>query len=850
MSLWSRLVNVIRGDRLIGEIDEELASHIAEAIAHGRDPEEARRSLGAPLRQREASLDIRRVVWLDDFRMDIRYAARTLRREPAFLAAAVLSLGLGIGVNTAIFSVIDAVLLRSLPVSHPEQLVLVRDSASGNLSYPDYLALRQGTRMLSDLIGASSLRKVPVGVGGGVEQGTAKMVSGNYFVGLGVPSAIGRVFTVSDEMAPVAVISRAYWRRRFDESPGAVGEPISINGLPFTIVGVAPATFTGESVGESPDVWTSMALETQERRDDRGFTWLYLMGRLQPGASSDQAQAELASLLVRSRPTAPPAETLSRLNVAPGARGLSTLRERVSKPLLLLMVLAVIVLLVACTNLAGLLLTRGAARRWEIAMRMAIGASRARVIRQLLTESLLLAVGGGAIGVALAMWGSAALLRLLPSADRSVSLSLGPDLRMLLFAGAVSIAAGGLFGLAPAWRAARSDALRWSPRVAGRERPWGLRGALIVLQVALSLVLLAGSIMFIRTLRNLATQDLGFRADHVLLVQLAWDRGYRPTLSTVIPRLLDRASSVPGVASVSVALGGTFDTMGGARVQVEGSPTRDRVSADWVGPDYFRTAGIALIAGRDFSATDGEHAPKVMIVNQRMARRYFDDGQALGRHVIFNKDAYEIVGIARDAKYGDLRESTPPLVYFSTLQTHSGINTLEVRTAGADPLVLGATIRSLIHDVDPHLSAGAVMTLNERIDRRLGAEHLVADLTGFFGLLTLAVLSIGIYGVLAYSVAQRTKEIGVRLALGARRSHIVWMVLRQIVGVVALGAIAGSVGVLAAGRLVKPLLFGVTPADPWTIGCASVLLLGIAVLAGGLPARAAARLDPATVLRE
>ncbi|HYT75054.1 MAG TPA: ABC transporter permease, partial [Vicinamibacterales bacterium] len=353
MSLWSRLANVARGDRLIREIDEELESHIAEAIARGRDPEEARRAFGIPLRQREASRDIRRIVWLDDFLMDIRYAVRTLRHEPAFLAAAVLSLGLGIGVNTAIFSVIDAVLLRSLPVSHPEQLALVRDSASENFSYPEYLALRQGTRTLSDLTAASSLMKVPVGVGGSVEQASAKMVSGNYFAGLGVPSAIGRVFTPADEMAPVAVISRTYWRRRFDESPGAVGQPISINGLPFTILGVTAASFSGESAGESPDVWTSMALQTQEKRDSRGFSWLYLMGRLNPGATIDQAQADLASLLVRSRPTSPPAETLSRLHVAPGARGLSKLRDRVSKPLLVLMVLAVIVLLVACTNLAG-----------------------------------------------------------------------------------------------------------------------------------------------------------------------------------------------------------------------------------------------------------------------------------------------------------------------------------------------------------------------------------------------------------------------------------------------------------------------------------------------------------------
>jgi predicted permease len=850
MSLWSRLANVVRGDRLIREIDEELESHLAEAIARGRDPGEARRAFGGLLRQREASRDIRRMVWLGDFLMDLRYGARTLRRQPGFLAAAVLSLGLGIGANAAIFSVIDAALLRSLPVSHPEQLVTVSDSATGgNFSYPDYLALRQGTGTLSDLIAASFTMQVPVGVGGEIDQAFAKAVSGNYFTGLGVGSVLGRVFAPTEEVEPVAVISHDYWRRRFDESATAVGQPVTVDGVLFTVVGVAPAGFSGEAPGESPDMWTSMALRTREMREGRGYSWLYLMGRLKPGESIGQAHADLASLLVQSRPTSPPAETTSRLSVSPGARGLSALRDRFSEPLQVVMALAAIVLLVACTNLAGLLLTRGSARRWEIAMRQAIGASRARVMRQLLTESLLLAAAGGALGIAVAVWGSAALMRL-PLGDRPVTLSVGLNLRMLAFTAAISIVAGILFGLAPAWRSARAGAIRGSSRVVGYERVFGLRGALIALQLALSLVLLAGSVMFVRTLRNLQTQDVGFRADHVLLVQIVSERGYRPPLSAFIPRLLERVSGVPGVASASVAVGGTLATIGGVRVQVEGSASRDRLSADWVGPDYFRTAGMTIIAGRDFALADNLRGQKVVIVNQTMARRYFGDGEALGRRVLFNKDQYLIVGIARDAKYADLRETTPPFVYFPTLQTQSGVGHLEIRTSDAAPLALAATIRPLIHDLDPHLSAGTAMTLSDRIDRRLGREHLVADLAGFFGAVTLALLSIGVYGTVAYAVGQRTHEIGVRLALGARRSSIVWMVLRRIVGMVAVGVVVGAAGVLVVGRLVKPLLFGLAPTDPWTIGSASVLLVGVAVLAGGLPARAAAQLDPASVLRE
>ena len=664
MSRWSRFINVFRGDRLIRDIDEELESHLAEAVAHGRDPEEARRAFGDLVRQREASRDVRLIGWLEDFVTDIRYGARTLRRQPGFLAAAVLSLGLGIGANTAIFSIIDAALLRSLPVSHPEQLVTVTDSTTGgNFSYPDYLALRQGTRTLSDPIAASFLVKVPVGVGGDIDQAFAKVVSGNYFTGLGVGSAVGRVFASSDELEPVAVIGHDYWRRRFNGSVTAVGQPITIDGVLFTVIGVAPAGFTGEAPGESPDVWTSVVLRTRDMREERGYSWLYLMGRLKPGGTIDQVHADLTSLLVQSRPTSPPAETSSRLSVAPGARGLSALRDRLSDPLWVLMVLAAIVLLVACTNLAGLLLSRGAARRWEIAMRMAIGATRARIIRQLLTESLLLAAAGGALGVALALWGQAALLGL-PLGDRTVALDVGLNLRMLAFTGTISIVAGILFGLAPAWQAARGGAVQGSSRVVGHSRVWGLRGALIVVQVALSLVLLAGSVMFVRTLRNLESQDLGFRADHVLLVPIVSERGYRPTLSTLVPRLLERVSAVPGVASASMALGGTLNNIGGARVQVEGSAAQDRMSADWVGPDYVRTAGMTLVAGRDFALSDNEQGQKVVIVNQTMARKYFGDRDALGRRVVFNKNEFVIVGVTKDAKYRDLRETTPPFMTF------------------------------------------------------------------------------------------------------------------------------------------------------------------------------------------
>jgi predicted permease len=428
-------------------------------------------------------------------------------------------------------------------------------------------------------------------------------------------------------------------------------------------------------------------------------------------------------------------------------------------------------------------------------------------------------------------------------------IDVGLNARMLVFTAAISIVAGIVFSLAPAWRTVQGGANHGS-RIVGRERSSLLRAVLIAAQVAFSLILLAGTVMFVRTLRNLETQDLGFRADHVLVVQLVAERGYHTTLSTFIPQLVQRVSEVAGVASVSTALGGTLDNIGGVRAQVEGAASGDRLSADWVGPDYLRTAGMTLIAGRDFSLADDERGQKVVIVNETLARRYFRSGEALGRHVTFNKDDYQIVGVAKDAKYVNLRETTPSFIYFSTLQTQSGVGHIEVRTSGGDPLALAPMIRSIIHDIDPHLRAGLMMTLSDRIDHKLGRERLVADLAGCFGMLTLALLSIGVYGTVAYTVGQRTKEIGVRLALGARRTAVVWMVLRQVVRVVALGVLVGAAGVSVVGRLVTPLLFGLAPTDPWTIGSAAALLVGIAVLAGGMPARAASRLDPATVLRE
>jgi len=848
MGFRSRLVNAVRGDRVIDEIDEELSAHLADAIEHGRDPDEARRALGPRLRHREASRDIRQLGWLADGLMDVRYALRGFRREPVFFAVAMLSLAIGIGANAAIFSVIDALLLCPLPVSDPGQLVIVSDSVSESFSYPDYVAIREGTRALSALIAASSTRMVALDAVGETGQAAAKIVSGNYFAALGVGSAVGRVFTPAEEMQPVAVISEGYWRRRFGASRDIVGRLVTVDHVTLSIVGVAPPGFFGESAGESPDLWATMALSPPER-EDRGFEWLYLIGRRRSGATIEQIHADLASLLVRQRTTAPAAETRARLHVGPGARGLAALKAgRLVSPLGIAMGFAILVLLIVCTNLAGLLLARGTARRWEIAMRMAIGASRARVLRQLLTESLLLAVGGGALGVAVAVWGQAALLRLAPS-SKPIVIAGTLNWRTIGFTAAISIVAVVLFGAAPTWRVTRTATLHGSPH---RVRGQGglMRRALIAMQVALSTVLLAGSLMFVATIRNLERQDVGFRVDHSLLIPIGAERGYRSDPATLVPALLERVSEVPGVSSATVALGGTLDAIGGVRLQVEGTSTNDRVAADWVGPGYLRTAGIALAAGRDFSGLDDERRPKVVIVNQAMARRYFGDALAIGRHVTFNREAYQIVGVARNAKYFSLGETTSAFIYFPTLQTRSGFRWLEVNTNVERPLDLAFTIAATVREMDPHLTAGAPTTVSDRIDRQVGAEHVVAEVSGLLGVVALVLLSIGIYGAVAYSVGQRTKEIAVRIALGARPGSIVWMVLRQVASVLVTGLAAGGLGVVFAGRLLKPLLFGVAAADPEPIAVASFLLVCVAAAAAGIPARTASHLAPAAALQE
>jgi predicted permease len=869
MGFWTDRIAAVR--RRFAHTDDESAREmqlhveleIEEQVAAGRTPEKARtaalREMGNITLARENVRSLSPWAWFDQVRQDIRYGLRTLGRSPAFALTALLTIALGVGANAAIFSIVDALLLRSLPVSHPEELVVIDDPENGNFSYPDFVALRNGNAMLTELMAASSQLRAPLSVDGDSEIAAARLVSGNYFVTLGVRPALGRLLAPADETAPVGIISYGFWTRRFAQSRDAIGKVLTLNGVPITIVGIAPKDFFGETPGESPDIWASMAVQRPAALNEGGFSWLSLMGRLKPGISAAQTQAQLSSVFAAAA-SEPGSRTGARIEVSPGARGVSRWRNRVGSPLQALMVLVGLVLLIACANLATLLLTRGTARQREIGMRLAIGASRPRVVRQLMTETLLLSLAGGALSVAFAVWGSGVMVRMASAVGTGADLRLaiGANARLLGFIALTSIGTGLVFGLLPSIREVRNAAGSMAGsdgRVVGAAREWAWRGTLIVIQVALALVLLAGSVMFLRTLRNLESQDLGFRVDGLLQVEINPERGYRPPVSS-IARLVERAAAIPGVQSATAVFGGTLANAGGVRgLEFEGFAPREdqdrRARADWVGPGYFRTAGIRLLAGRDFLPTDDGRAARVAIVNQAVARHYFgSDADALAKRFIFNGNNYEIVGVGENAKYADLREQTPRMIYFPLLQSSTGMNALEIRSARSDAAVLTAAIRAAVREIDPRLRVGQTLTLSERVDRTLGREHLMADLSGFFGTVTLLLVSIGIYGTLAYTAGRRRKEIGLRLALGARRGSVVWLVLRQIAIVMGVGVALGVVGALAVGRLVRSMLFGLQPTDPITFVSAAVMLIGVAVAAGLVPAWRASRLDPAVVLRE
>jgi putative ABC transport system permease protein len=822
-------------------------------------------------------------------RQDLRFAFRMLRKNPGFTAVAVLTLALGIGANTAIFTLMDAVLLRRLPVEQPEQLIELMTVYGGgaayldgksfnSFSYPALQHLRQHNRSLSGLIASSNGRFYCVVDGAPPERVAGQYVTGDFFSVLGVSSVAGRTITPDDDRFgapnPVAVISDGYWARRFGRSPAVLGKSILVEKVPLTIVGVIPEKFFGTQIGRRVDLWAPLSTEPLMRQPSwtasAGPKWLQLVGRLKPEVSLEQARADLetqfrlavveAELALNLTPEVRQGALNLKLKVEPAGNGLSDLRRQFSKPLAVLMIIVGLVLLIACANLANLLLARAAVRQREIAVRLALGAGRARLIRQLLTESLLLALIGAAAGLLLADAGTQYLLKLLASGRSPVLLDVQPDARLFVFTGSLSVLTVLLFGLAPALRASKTDLIpvlkeggRGAEAGGSRQR---LSRGLIVIQIALSLVLLVGAGLFLRTLRNLHSIDLGFERENVLLVKLDPSHsGYTPEkMRGLLMGVLERLQAIPGVRSASLSWNPPIAGGGSSRtVSVEGrapGPEADReIYVNWTAPRYFETLGVPLIAGRDFGPRDTQGAPRVVLINQTMARLFFGGANPVGQRIrVEDNDIREVVGVVGDSHYLEIREKIAPTLYLNTFQEQRPGSEFAIRTSG-DPIATIPAVRREIENQVAGVAIGSIRTLAGQADAWLLQERLVALLSSCFGGLALFIAAVGLYGVLSYSVARRTQEIGIRMALGAQRFDVMAMILKGILRLVCLGLVIGIPLSLILGRFVADLLYGITPADPLTIAVGALVLTIVALLAGYLPARRASQVDPMEALR-
>jgi len=921
-----------RDDRALAtELDEELAFHLdmrtEELVADGLSPREARRraedELGGLGRARRVLLASDRQIerrrqlaeWLREVGGDLRLAGRGLAKSPGFTLAVTLSLALGIGANTAVFSLLDALLLKRLPVAAPDRLVAVGDTGrvgslsegpvrSDLLSMPMYRVLRDGNTVFSGLFASGSPDRFRIG-GSSAEAGkpgektTGRLVSGNYFSVLGVTAALGRTFTAADEAggpgsAPYAVLSYDYWQRRFGGDPSVVGGTLDVNGHPLTIIGVTPRGFFGEVVAQATDLWIPLVMQPELGSGEQGrdyldrwdASWLLLMGRLAPGATLDQARASLNTLFTRtvatradgaispeSLPERP--ETL-RLAVTSGGAGFSYWRKRFSKSLVTLMAIAALVLLIACANVATLLLERAAGRRRELGVRLALGAGRSRLVRQLLVESLLLATLGGAVGALFAVWADRGLLAL-TGLSRSVAFDPRLDLRVLAFTAAVALATGALFGIFPALRASRTE-LAPALEAGGRATSgagaaggsgsrnarsagtgWTLGKILVVGQLAVSLLLVAGSGLFLRTLVNLDRLDLGYPRQGLLMVEVdPVSAGYTgERLDALVRELHERIAALPGVRGVTLSENGLFSgSESRTTIALPGRPPlapeeRD-VRSDRVGPKYFEVVGIPIVRGRGVERRDRAGAPRVAVINQAMARAYFPGENPVGRQIVSDDqpdDPFEIVGVSGDAHDHELEGAVAPRVYTAYLQSSDPLwsYSFEVRTG--DPEVLVEPVRQAVLGIDPRLVPLDVAPLEAHLDKSLRDERLIARLSTVFGVLALLLAAVGLYGVISYATSRRVGEIGVRMALGADGRTVLWMVLRETLLLALIGAALGVPAVVACAHLLSSHLYGLSGHDLPTLAGAAAILVVVALAAGALPAARATRIQPTEALR-
>ena len=870
------------------ELEEEVLSHLEmatrEHVERGDTASEAGRAARREFGNVELVKEVARDAWgwrrVEEFVEDVRYGLRTLSKKPGFTTVAVLTLALGIGANTAIFSFVNAVLLRELPVKDPQQLVFPRiiepRGSGGEFAYGEFEEIRDRSQSFSGVFAFDTTRFL-ASFNGQTDFVWGQCVSANFYSILSVNPIFGREFTQQEDQPgqpATVVISYDYWKRKFELDPSVVGKNVVLKKIPFRIVGVAPPSFHGIELGDSVDIWMPMAYWPQVRLSDH--LSVGIMGRLKPEIRSEQAAAELTvldrdyaarKLEARAIPWHERPLESRRIELVSGARGLFDLPDELPNELNILMVVVGLVLLIACANVANLLLARAVNRKREIALRLALGAGRMRLTRQLLTESLLLAVAGGGLGFLLAGWMTNLLLRFAITGIDPASLDLRADGRVMLFTAGLSILTGFVFGLAPAFGATRVDpglALKAAPGAEpGGETRAGLGKGLVVAQVALCAALLVAAGLMVRTLEKLNRVNPGFEQDRVLLVSLYPTLGgYEGTRElNLYSRLQEHIEAAPGVLSASFSRFGLLSGGGWGRKIANprgvGRPEESiRVHCNPVAPRFFATMGIPLVFGRDFDAGDGAGATKVAIISEALARAAFPNTRPIGEQIEFvgenGSEQAEVVGIVRDVRSFSMRgPDMSPGIYIPLRQAPAdllGQATMEIRTAG-DPAIAIDGVRRTSQAIGPNLPLTGMSTQAAQIEESMGGERSLTTLLSLFSMLAIALASIGLYGVIAYSVTRRTREIGIRVAMGARRPDVLRMVLGQGMRLTLVGIGVGLMGAAAASRMLSSKLFGVTPTDPVTFAAVALLLMGVALAACYVPARRAMRVDPVVALR-
>jgi predicted permease len=848
---------------------------------------------------------------MSSFVQELRVGLRQLAKYPALTGIAVLSLALGIGATTAVFSLVNDVLLRALPVAHPEDLVLLRNvqgpsgrisragennssidpttgrESSTSFSLLTFESFRAHHPGLSEVFAFAPFNQIQVLVDGQPEtEVLGQLVSGDYYTGLGVSPILGRTFTPADDQPsaePVGVISYRWWENRFGSDPSVIGKTVQVDRVPVTLVGVTSPGFGGMmQIGESADITLPLAHHARFQPDRSAsraqpwYWWIRIMGRVAPGATPAQVRARLEPILqdtaregwlagrsleIATGTQMPEPPTLA---ADPGGQGENDTRRAYGRSLRVLMGLVSLVLLAACANVANLLLARDAARRREMALRLALGGSRARVVRQLLAESLLLAIAGSTLGALFAHWGRGFLVALRQFSGAPVVLDRSLDPTVLGFTVAVALATSLLFGLAPALRTTRVDLsaeLQGGTRQIGPGSTSRLSQGLLVVQIALSLVLLVGTGLFVRTLRNLRDVDPGFNPHGLALFRIdAQAAGYTsPQFAALHARIQERLASLPGVSaatfsSVALLAGVRSNRTLSAAGYTPPAGAPMNFNTNGLAPNFLEAMGIPLLLGRSFTEHDSAEVPKVAIVNQALARQIFGRENPLGRVIVLGATpmnqgtAVEIVGLARDAKYTGLRQDAPATVYLPSAQQGDGTANYCVRVAGS-PVAMFAAIRAAVREVDPTLPVTNLRTQDEQIERISSQERLFARLSGFFGVVALALACVGLYGLMSFMVVRRTGEIGLRMALGALPADVLRLILRDSVALVASGIVLGLAAAYGASRFVESMLFGLSPGDPTTYAAVALLLASVALLASLLPARRATQVDPLVALR-